>query len=46
MQNYKFFRYEHFDLARALKMVKSKRDIKPNDGFLTQLIKFEEKCNE
>jgi len=39
-------KYEHFDLATALKMVKSKRDIKPNDGFLTQLIKFEEKCNE
>ena len=30
------------DLAAAVKMVKTKRDIRPNNGFLSQLIKLEE----
>ena len=37
-------KYEKLELAEALRLVKSKRDVRPNDGFLLQLIEFEQKC--
>ena len=37
-------KYEQIQLAEALRLVKAKRDVRPNDGFLLQLIEFEEKC--
>ena len=37
-------KYEKLQLAEALRLVKAKRDVRPNDGFLLQLIEFEEKC--
>ena len=39
-------KYEKLNLAEALRLVKAKRDVRPNDGFLLQLIEFEEKCKK
>ena len=35
---------EGLDLVEALRLVRAKRDVRPNDGFLLQLIELEEKC--
>jgi len=35
---------EGLDLAEALRLVRAKRDVRPNDGFLLQLIELEQKC--
>jgi len=37
---------QKMDLKDAVKMVKEKRDIRPNAGFLEQLILYEQKCNQ
>ena len=37
-------KYKKMDLADALRMVKQKRDIIPNNGFLQQLIDYQTKC--
>ena len=39
-------KYENLQLTEALRLVKAKRDVRPNDGFLLQLIEFEEKCKK
>ena len=37
-------RYKGMDLVEALRMVKEKRDVRPNNGFLQQLIDYQNKC--
>merc|ERR1711910_291159 len=37
-------KHENIKLKEAVRMVKEKRDIRPNLGFLEQLIKYENKC--
>ena len=37
-------KYKKMDLAEALRVVKEKRDVRPNNGFLKQLIYFQTKC--
>ena len=39
-------KYEHLQLTEALRLVKAKRDVRPNDGFLLQLIEFERQCKK
>ena len=39
-------KYEKLELTEALRLVRSKRDVRPNDGFLLQLIEFEEMCKK
>ena len=39
-------RYGGLSLAQAVTRVKQHRDIRPNIGFITQLIEFEEQCNK
>ena len=37
-------RYKGMDLVEALRMVKEKRDVRPNNGFLQQLIDYQNEC--
>merc|ERR1711892_39984 len=37
---------QKMDLKEAVRMVKEKRDVRPNAGFLEQLIAYEQKCKE
>ena len=37
-------RCEGIRLAEALRLLRAKRDVRPNDGFLVQLIEWEQKC--
>ena len=37
-------KYEKLDLEEAIRIVKEKRDIRPNNGFLQQLIDYQNKC--
>ena len=36
---------QKMDLKDAVKMVKERRDIRPNAGFLEQLVLYEQKCD-
>ena len=38
--------HHDMDLAAAVAMVKARRDIRPNNGFLAQLVALETKCEE
>ena len=35
---------ENMELKEAVRVVKEKRDIRPNPGFLEQLLEYEQKC--
>ena len=37
---------QKMDLKDAVRMVKERRDVRPNAGFLEQLIAYEQKCKE
>ena len=37
-------RCEGIHLPEALRLLRAKRDVRPNDGFLVQLIEWEQKC--
>ena len=39
-------RFTELSLAEAVKTVRLCRDIRPNQGFLQQLIQFEDKINK
>ena len=39
-------RFTELSLAEAVEKVKQCRDIRPNKGFLQQLIQFEDKINK
>ena len=39
-------RYGGLSLAQAIMRVKQHRDIRPNIGFISQLIEFEKQCNK
>ena len=39
-------RYGGLSLAQAVTRVKQHRDIRPNIGFISQLIEFEKQCNK
>ena len=36
--------WEKMELKEAVRGVKEKRDIRPNPGFLEQLLEYEQKC--
>ena len=37
---------QKMDLKDAVRMVKEKRDIRTNSGFLEQLLEYEQKCKK